>query len=106
MYTYDGSTAILTRAKNYDGVCVDVGYEAKSRYNSAALVDGANDQMRRVLSLETLHVNDSGAVTKRTDFSHRRGHLRFVPHPYRRIPYAFASICTVVRGTGNSCQRQ
>ena len=24
-----------------------------------------NDQMRRVLSLETLHVNDSGAVTKR-----------------------------------------
>ena len=65
VYTYDGSTAILTRAKNYDGVCVDVGYEAKSRYNSAALVDGANDQMRRVLSLETLHVNDSGAVTKR-----------------------------------------
>ena len=65
VYTYDGSTAILTRAKNYDGVCVDVGYEAKSRYNSNALVDGANDQMRRVLSLETLHVNDSGAVTKR-----------------------------------------
>ena len=65
VYTYDGSTAILTRAKNYDGVCVDVGYEAKSRYNSAALADGANDQMRRVLSLETLHVNDSGAVTKR-----------------------------------------
>ena len=78
VYTYDGSTAILTRAKNYDGVCVDVGYEAKSRYNSNALVDGANDQMRRVLSLETLHVNDSGAVTKRG----AKQNLRLPAHVY------------------------
>ncbi len=65
VYTYDGSTGILTHAKNYDGLRVDIGYEAKSRYNSNALADGANDQMRRVLSLETVHVNASNAVTKR-----------------------------------------
>ena len=28
VYTYDGTTGILTRAKNYDGICVDIGYEA------------------------------------------------------------------------------
>ena len=65
VYTYDGTTGILTRAKNYDGVCVDIGYEAKSRYNNTIFEEGANDQMRRVLSLETVHVNDSGTITKR-----------------------------------------
>ena len=65
VYTYDGSTGILTRAKNYDGVRVDIGYEAKSRYNNAIFDAGANDQMRRVTSLETVHVNASNAVTKR-----------------------------------------
>ncbi len=66
VYTYDGTTGILTRAKNYDGICVDIGYEAKSRYNNTIFDDeGANDQMRRVTSLETLHVNASNTATER-----------------------------------------
>ncbi|HIQ84145.1 MAG TPA: DNRLRE domain-containing protein, partial [Candidatus Pullichristensenella stercorigallinarum] len=64
VYTYDGTTGILIRAKNYDGIRVDIGYEAKSRYNNTIFDEGANDQMRRVTSLETVHVNASNAVTR------------------------------------------
>ena len=64
VYTYDGTTGILTRAKNYDGIRVDIGYEAKSRYNNTIFDEGANDQMRRVTSLETVHVNAANAVTR------------------------------------------
>lgn len=64
-YSYDGSTCMLTKARNYDGVQVNVGYEASSLYDASTIVDGVTAQMRRVLSMECLATDASGAVTKR-----------------------------------------
>ena len=57
-YSYDGSTNLLTRARNYDGVQVNVGYEATSLYGTSA-----TDDARRVVSLETVATNSAGTVT-------------------------------------------
>ena len=64
-YGYDGTTNILTRARNYDGVQVNIAYEAASLYNSDIATNEVTNQMRRVLSLETVVTNSSGTVTKR-----------------------------------------
>ena len=61
-YGYDGSTNMLVSARNYDGVQVNVGYEASSIFDGTT-VGGVTDQMRRVLSLETVAVGDNNAVT-------------------------------------------
>ena len=57
-YTYDGLTNLLTRARNFDGVQVNVGYESTSLYGTSA-----TDDARRVKSLETVATNSAGAVT-------------------------------------------
>lgn len=58
-YGYDGSTKLLTKMRNYDGVQVNVGYEALSLYGTEN-----DDQARRVLSLETVATSTGGTVTK------------------------------------------
>ena len=58
-YAYDGSTKLLKKARNFDGVQVNIGYEALSLYGTEN-----SDQARRVLSLETVATNSSGSVTK------------------------------------------
>ncbi len=58
-YVYDGSTKLLTKARNYDGIQVNVGYESTSLYGTAA-----TDDARRVKSLETVATNASGTVVK------------------------------------------
>ena len=63
-YTYDGTTNMLVTARNYDGVRVNVGYEATTLYDESTIMDGITAQMRRVLSLETVATNSSGAVIK------------------------------------------
>lgn len=65
VYGYDGATGILTTAKNYDGMRVDAGYEALSIYNADRIDGGADNQMRRITSLETVKVNASNAVIAR-----------------------------------------
>ena len=57
-YAYDGSTNLLTRARNFDGVQVNVGYESTSLYGTSA-----TDDARRVKSLETVATSSAGAVT-------------------------------------------
>ena len=64
-YSYDGTTCMLTKARNYDGVQINVGYESSSLYDSSTIVDGVTAQMRRVLSTECLVTDSSGTVTKR-----------------------------------------
>lgn len=59
-YGYDGSTKLLTSARNYDGVQVNIGYESLSYYGAAA-----TDSTRRVLSTETLAVSAAGEVLRR-----------------------------------------
>lgn len=63
-YTYDGSTCMLTKARNYDGVQVNVGYEASSLYDPTTIAGGVTAQMRRVLSMECLVTNASGTTVK------------------------------------------
>ena len=63
-YSYDDSTNMLIRARNYDGLQVNIGYEPISMFDESTIVDGITDQMRRVLSLETVATNSSGSVTK------------------------------------------
>lgn len=58
IYSYDGSTRLLTKVQNYDGVCVNIGYEALSLYGSES-----TDPARRILSMETVGV--SNGITKR-----------------------------------------
>ena len=42
-YAYDGATNLLTRARNFDGVQVNIGYEPTSLYGTSA-----TDDARRV----------------------------------------------------------
>ncbi len=58
-YAYEGSTKLLTLARNFDGVQVNVGYESTSLYGTSA-----TDDARRVLSVETVATDASGAVVK------------------------------------------
>lgn len=58
-YAYGGSTKLLTLARNFDGVQVNVGYESTSLYGTSA-----TDDARRVLSVETVATDASGAVVK------------------------------------------
>ena len=58
-YSYEGSTKLLTGARNYDGVQVRIGYEPVSLYGNAA-----TDDARRVLSVESVATNANGAVVK------------------------------------------
>ena len=57
-YAYDGATNLLTRARNFDGVQVNIGYEPTSLYGTSA-----TDDARRVKSLETVATSGTGAVT-------------------------------------------
>ena len=59
-YSYDGTTKLLTKARNYDGVQINVGYEPLSLYGYTA-----TDQARHITSLETVSTNSSGTVTNR-----------------------------------------
>ena len=63
-YAYESGNNMLIRARNYDGVRVNVGYEGTSLYNTSVVVGGVTDQMRRVLSLETVATNSSDTVTE------------------------------------------
>ena len=58
-YVYEGSTKLLKQARNFDGVQVNVGYESTSLYGTSA-----TDDARRVLSVETVATDASGAVVK------------------------------------------
>ena len=58
-YSYEGTTKLLTGARNYDGVQVRIGYEPVSLYGNAA-----TDDARRVLSVESVATNAGGAVVK------------------------------------------
>ena len=58
-YAYEGSTKLLTLARNFDGVQVNVGYESTSLYGTSA-----TDDARRVLSVETVATDASSAVVK------------------------------------------
>ena len=60
IYAYSGDTALLTSARNYDGVQVNVGYEILSYYGVTT-----TDSARRVLSAETVAVNAAGEVLRR-----------------------------------------
>ena len=62
-YAYDGSTKMLTSARNYDGLKVKVGYENKSIFDSSVIINGSVDQMRRVLTMEKVATDSAGAET-------------------------------------------
>ena len=57
-YGYEGTTNLLTLARNYDGIQVNVGYEPVSLYGTTV-----SDEMRHVLSLETAATDTGGNTT-------------------------------------------
>ena len=60
-YSYLDTTNLLVQATNFDSQRVEIGYEDTSKYWSEFIDGGADDQMRRVISLETQAV--VGGVT-------------------------------------------
>ncbi len=73
-YAYDGLTNLLTRARNFDGVQVNVGYESTSLYGTSA-----TDDARRVKSLETVATDGCGRgddVRREADLRVRRDDAR------------------------------
>ena len=58
-YSYEGDTKLLNGARNWDGIQLRIGYEPVSLYGNVA-----TDDARRVLSVETVATDTSGAVAK------------------------------------------
>ena len=59
-FTYESGTNMLIGAQNYDGVKLNIGFEATSSYDSAA-IDSYAAQIRRVISLEQAAGSVKGA---------------------------------------------
>lgn len=58
-YSYSGTTNLLVKARNYDGVQLNIDYEPLSNY-----ITDLTDPARRVSSMETVATSANGTVTK------------------------------------------
>ena len=58
-YSYSGTTNLLVKVRNYDGVQLNIDYEPLSNY-----ITDLTDPARRVSSMETVATSASGTVTK------------------------------------------
>ncbi|MEG1515746.1 MAG: DUF6531 domain-containing protein, partial [Clostridia bacterium] len=61
-YAYVSSTNLLSQVKNFDGLCVNICYEPASKYASTYIDGGAENQMRRATSLETVKMSGPSVI--------------------------------------------